>query len=127
MKIEDQVVSLDLSRSLQEIGTEEESLFFWAKDKEHGYIVIPREEAALLNDEEIYHAFTVSELSEMLPGFIDTPLVGVKMVLVIGQPIDWNVQYRAKGSSLVMHSAETLADAMAKMLLYLITEGILQT
>lgn len=37
MKLENQVVSLDLSRRLKELGVKQESLFWWAEEKLTGW------------------------------------------------------------------------------------------
>ena len=66
MKLEDQVCSLALAKSLKELGIEQESLFYWQFFTGHDF-VIHDVNKALNYDTETYSAFTVAELGEMLP------------------------------------------------------------
>lgn len=72
MKLEEQVVSLELSKRLKELGVKQESYFIWiVNDKK---TVVPLIDtvghACAVNMESFigdYSAFTVAELGEMLP------------------------------------------------------------
>src|ERR1700676_787072 len=69
MKIEDQVISLELSKKLKELGVKQESLFNW-----HFY----NEWCIELSNKgeyfsESYSAFTAQEIVNTLPNFIYMP------------------------------------------------------
>jgi len=69
MKIEDQVVSLELAREMKELGAEQDSLWYWtwARWNEKGeWVLISLEERARIKKEN-FSAFTVAELGEKLP------------------------------------------------------------
>lgn len=70
MKLEDQVTSIEISKRLKELGIKQEGVFSWALVvTKHGenwglnltdlvYVIPPK---------EVYSAFTVAELGELLP------------------------------------------------------------
>ena len=69
MKLEAQVVSLELAKKLNELGTKQDCLFVWWKDIDSGQWSIA--EKTILAQPfvtEFYLAFTVAELGELLPG-----------------------------------------------------------
>jgi hypothetical protein len=136
--LEKQVVSLDLARRLKELGVKQESLFFWAKTKlgknsewgwqlrlavEDGFkgFASPKDltEITGKNRDDAYSAFTVAELGEMLPWDI-----------VISRNIDkqWHITFQANGLQekdvYSVMSENTEADARAKMLIYLLENGL---
>lgn len=114
MKLENQVVSLELAKELKELGVKKESLFFWRKqysyiqdfekDVSYGefgdywieFLPKPRYETSNvksnwkdlqhLNETE-YSAFTVAELGEMLPEKVEykNELLGKEQVFRIEQ------------------------------------------
>ena len=133
MKIEDQVVSLELAKRLKELGVKQESYFVWeAPNTEWGWtdwLIVPTTEQ---HDLEHYSAFTVAELGELLPWRIDGKDITDKR-----RKIAYFLEYEAGGMSvcythhlnvtkvLVERIAETEADARAKMLIYLIENGLI--
>jgi len=120
MKLEDQVISLELGKKLKELGVKQESLWYWyiCKDETLACFNVP----ALISHKNIkqpelaggsyYSAFTVAELGEMLP-------------------LAYLEQYKGELYHLVHYKTNTLtfdhqesdkleANARAKMLVYLI-------
>lgn len=87
MKLEDQVVDLDLSKKIAELGVPQNSLFYWIKDFDfgqgwslmgEGYFYGMNYDAGCFKmcdyyreRYELYSAFTASELGELLPTAID--------------------------------------------------------
>lgn len=83
MELSKQVISLSLAKRLKELGVKQESQHYWWKLKEHSGTSAPSENYVMLSpeidrrkvsdytdrypDAEIYAAFTVAELGEMLP------------------------------------------------------------
>ena len=73
MKIEDQVVSLELSKRLKELGIKQDSYFCWFRLLESDFLYTLSERWQI-DDEERFDeisAFTVAELMDMLPACID--------------------------------------------------------
>lgn len=165
MKLEQQVVGLDLAKRLKELGVKQESLFAWFQEKkEHTYSgysfqsEVPWEllwsstEQASGNEtkfEAVVSAFTVAELGEMLPGVIENenaayanrrhPNKGMRnayYVLAFGKSdpsakekycdIEY-VDRSVHDDVLYLDSltADTEADARAKMLVYLIENKLI--
>lgn len=115
MKLEDQVVSLELAKKLKELGVKQESLFWWheCQRPEDGHVWSYIENYYRIDTdrafEEVVAAFTVAELGEMLPpgrkSWRYTDFDGCKwMCEQVGHH----------------EEAATEADARAKMLIYLI-------
>lgn len=145
MNLADQVVSLELSNKLKELGVKQESLFFWLKcinDKfefgmiESNNIVIGNYTcwsqsgcSACSNEIEIkekYSAFTVAELGEMLP---ETVISNMSLHFYDEYKLNkrWIIKYQSyKNENLnLMFIYEKNADARAKMLIYLIENKII--
>lgn len=74
MRIEDQVVSLELSQKLLTLGVKQNSLFKWIRDNEKWILIQPvymdGYEISIVGDESC-SAYTASELGEMLPKLIN--------------------------------------------------------
>lgn len=136
MKLEHQVVSLELSQKLKELGFEQESLFYW----QQGNLFLPDDKEiqndwkvgifGAFNDKEFISAYTVAELGEMLP----------EILPVKGRATDYDTDYSLSISKLENRCTweicycgggdcgcygnkiieeKTEADARAKMLIYL--------
>jgi len=79
MKLEDQVVSLEIARALKGLGVEQESLWYWVPEYSVNmatgkklHRIITSETVKVLKERKEYEgdfvsAFTVSELGELLP------------------------------------------------------------
>lgn len=126
MRLEDQVCSLELAERLKELGVKQESLFYWEKCPDHGnnFVISCNEHhnqitgewsnCHILEDQENYCAFTVSELGEMLPDNVYTQKDCAELKTTWfchGQREVW--------------IANTEADSRAKMLIYLIEKGLM--
>ena len=120
ISLEKQVVNLELSKRLKELGVKQESLFYygiWKGD------TVPVYRNQLLLDgvklSECISAFTVAELGEMLPKIAipDTNYYGSKT----GDG-RWEVGYVFMDGSGIWHLEveATEADARANMLIYLV-------
>lgn len=64
MKLENQVVSLDLAKRLKELGVEQDSLWYWHAG-ERGSFIDHHIYAAANDMTEHYSAFTVAELEQI--------------------------------------------------------------
>lgn len=136
MKLEDQVCSLELAQKLKELGVKQESLFIWSYyphvDSYH-----PMPEFNQLNDGEEQNglnisAFTVAELGEMLPFSIKFQkhicyLTCEKNIPDYG---GWICKYESSDiirptEATEIFTANTEADARAKMLIYLMENKLI--
>ena len=140
MKLEQQVVSLELAKKLKELGVRQESCFYWsipspdkAEDEKTRIILQKDCEVMLCHKQsewgeffESVSAFTVAELGEMLPLLTKC----WKGEPSDGNEGDWICEFMdfdkygfAKGMKVT--TADTEADARAKMLIYLIENNLL--
>lgn len=106
MKLEEQVVSLELSKQLKSLGVKQESLFYW--EEARGMWFIDYSSSPGVNH---ISAFTGAELGEMWPFGKDvytfkTPISGT-----------WIVEYEKLNKSFV---GSDEVEARAKMLIYLL-------
>lgn len=151
MKLENQVVSLELAKKLKELGVPQESLFYWMLPNEGEW----RDKFVELNPAyiegenkytELYDptiqygdpdhywgiygkpvakvsAFTVAELFQMMP---DGVRYGVQLVKGISQ---WHAELMHYGGMpyqrVQLISKKNAADTLAQMLIYLIENGLL--
>jgi hypothetical protein len=140
MKLEQQVCSLELAKRLKELGVKQESHFYWIKDfdGEQGWCVIGIGEQcgdlddyfpftienADLTQTEYYAAFTVAELGEMLPWRL------LQSNLTITRGVHWEVFYDDATVDTLngyqnIQTADTEANARAKMFIYLLENNLL--
>lgn len=144
MTIEQQVVSLELSKKLKELGVKQESLFYWVKGievadfpegddyeswfSERAKVITRKRAESVIHikdsgdwDEEdtksvdYYAAFTVAELGEM---------IGPKHGHMPAYNSNWDHGWYTKDFSETIHE-KTEADARAKILICLIEQGLL--
>jgi hypothetical protein len=112
MKLENQVVSLDLAKRLKELGVKQDSYGYWANGRVWPFVMLDFDHL-----ENAVAAFTVAELGEMLSeGMTDSHMMATGR---------WTCEYLPSvtedGSDKeVRVDADTEADARAKMLIYLI-------
>ena len=119
-------VSLELAKEMKELRFNQESLFYWIKWLDGDIMLKWKWEAEERKRQmgrcvEIYPAYTVGELGEMLPKRIEGGW------LTIEKGVDkWGISYvwgnRHKEYSIV---CDTESNARAKMLIYLKKEGII--
>lgn len=126
MKIEDQVISLELAKRLKALNLKQESLFYWCQQKDETFFLPMTEVTLAIYDGKfvkLFSAFTVAELGEMLPHLIGD--------YVLDQIKTTDNQYcllyrnRNNGRHITIKHANTEADARAKMLIYLIENKLI--
>lgn len=147
MNLEQQVTSLEPSKLLEKLGVKQESYFKWnvevEKGKESGAVQLFSEkdwddyaEDNLPPDSVMYSAFTVAELGEMLPDIVRVgddsmgEIVESRILTSSHQSGKWEVWYEGKDANdspcdWYYQYAETEADARAKMLIYLLENGLI--
>ena len=141
MKLKDQVVSLELSKKMDELGFKQKSLWYWCKGICKGNKNLPPKimcpggltihDARPIDVDEYFFevgyqticsAYTVAELGEMLPNFIEKKrsthlfrnLKIYKQKHEILKEMFWFVRYGC-----IYRNAKTEVNARAKMLIYL--------
>lgn len=134
MKLENQVSSLELSKKLKELGVKQESLFYWSGNpgveyKLHNSDCGHRPETG--GNDMFCSAFTSSELGEMLPEVINGGLLSTRRCNE-----GWYARYEDLNNSIVIPNNipkpfigeyhETEANCRAKMLIYLIENGLIK-
>ena len=143
MKLKELVSSLKLSKELRELGIrQEDSFYYWVREEgSKTYKLFDRGTAGGISFiEEMYSTPTFAELLEMLPDKITTIIsktysVEVNYFLFITktkktkwfvQP-DYYIAYKTM-DDVFLHSEreDTIVDAAAKMIIYLIKEGIIE-
>lgn len=134
MKLEQQVVSLELAKQLKELGVKQDSLFYWSKQVDQIHWGLEHAKYFAVDKRQDVSAFTVAELGEMLPLHI---MLG-KLKLTMAKSHNYNGDFYSVGyfplkdrDSLdinLQHDSAIFferneADARAKMLIWLIEEG----
>lgn len=135
MKLEDQVCSLELAKRLKELGVRQESAFYWSWHEGSKSLELKQDKTLFGKTHwEDIATFTVAELGEMLPW---------DFVFIRNSYGNWEgrqIIYDSKeteelrmfqsGRPLLVHSdqscSNTEANARAKMLIYLIEQGIVK-
>lgn len=126
--MENHVTSLQLSKKLKELGVKQESLFYYIAGNNDPFF---RTDLGLYNsrgmcvsdtqfeymvDSLKVSAFTVAELGEMFPQNIQLPFKKDGLAQ----------EYWYWSSEKGRHREDTEADARAKMLIYLLEQGIIK-
>lgn len=143
MKLEDQLVNPVLSKKIDGLGFKQDSCWYYVMgelDKKVSIIQGEPEESTMLNLEEpvdgthyiqkigeCHSAFTVAELGELLPESLDLvsnpdgkSWLSVTKITNIKGKVVWTVGYGdLKGAMYLFETANTEADARAKVLIFL--------
>lgn len=131
MRLEQQVVSLELAKKLKELGVGQESVFCWYRRSEYFKWTL-HEWDFKTEPGDYFAAFTVAELGEMLPyghgvnAECDDPQCEHEddgCLKITKDSYAWFVQYT--GFKELLTAEKNLADGMARMLIYLIEKGII--
>lgn len=124
MNLYKQVISLELAKKLKELDIKQESYFWWVNVKTEN---IPNGAWFLLDNDdpyqdgaEIYSAFTVAELGEMLfnpfPNLIINYKINGEYVCAMGNGDNKLAEFKEKIE----------ANARAKMLIYLLENDLIK-
>lgn len=129
MKLENQVVSLELAKRLKELGVKQESLYWWAMytDGTSQILYGISEEMGWNENRRRVSAFTVAELGEILApyGVLEVPAYSGPQTWIISLGFTFCSYWRG-----VMPAIECIddkeADARAKMLIYLLEKRLIK-
>lgn len=137
MKLEDQVVSLELAKQMKDLGFKQESEWYW------DYSDIPTESGdpwVLMRDDQLgeshweltdgidtFSTYTVAELKEMLPDLYNTcrvqcDYVGEGSRYFKGKWLSYSTEM---GQKVFLFKGKHEADARAKMLIYLAENNLI--
>jgi hypothetical protein len=133
MKLEDQVCSLELAKKLKELGVNQASLFWYKRwIPEKGSTYFPPEwklslyGTSTIDDYECISAFTVAELGMLLPNNTE-PLTYWTMKISTGIPeLLWTADLLFNRRSISIFNENSEADLRAKMLIYIIENGLIK-
>jgi len=132
---EKQVCAREYSEKLKKLGVKQESLWCWYDIRFSTETTAHKLNETRLGSHEhlpctndfvdfiAYSAFTVAELGEILPNYID----GDELKCSKDTDNNWWVQYmREDGSDIVAVKANTEANARAKMVIYLLENKLVK-
>lgn len=123
MKLEQQVVSLELAQKLKKLGVKQESYFGWVRTGENN-----QEWKVEASFGHGYSAFTVAELGQMLPSYIRHDTYDQLYMYCYKDDANmWRVTYTKWGmmKEFEIEKQDTEADARAKMLVYLLENELI--
>lgn len=147
MQLEDQCCSLELAKKLKELGVRRDSLFYWIKSdyfNNEYYISIVNIDHMLDDNKEIlinlgheccesnnkiiesYSAFIASELLELFPMINGMPVELMKICGLINGIYYCCRYFGIDGDILHVEDGKNAANACAKLLIYLIENGIIK-
>lgn len=123
MKLEDQVCSLELSKRLKELGVQQNSLFYWyytGYDLHEHFLQIGKNYDGDASPR--YSAFTVPELLELLPSFINDWILSIDKY-----PSEYEVKYCDKKDEkrLEIEFDKNLVNACARILIRLLKNELI--
>lgn len=134
MKLENQVVSLELAKKLKELGVKQASLFYWVRrdmQADDSVIQVMQNRIHESYGETLASAFTVAELGEMLPSDIvsgKTPNCtreGERECLDFIEFASAAYHHDDTKQKKPRFIVETEANARAKMLIYLLENKLI--
>jgi len=126
-------MKLELAKKMVEVGFKQTSDFYWVVEKGNTYKELSSNLFRVLNDhlEAIYPNYTVEQLGVMLPESLDLvsnpkgkSWLDISKITNFKGEVVWTVGYgNMKGAIFLFETANTEADARAKMLIYLKGNG----
>lgn len=123
MKLEDQVVSLELAQKMKELGFEQESLFYWRHSSMRGWRIISTMTdliARNLVEESLCSAYTVAELELQQDYLVSRVETAGWFLLKYDGKYSFSM---LTGFALPIHTSE--ADARAKAIIHLKENNLL--
>lgn len=137
LKLEQQVVSLEIAKKLKSLNVKQESYFWWVEtngttglwSEDKRSLVDSVNEDIVMAHRKYISAFTVAELGELLPdALIDDEDGENYWIRIFKIASEWYVGYShsiSSPSNVYVEIADTEADARAKMLIYLIENKLI--
>ena len=134
MDLKSQICDLEYAQQLDELGVSVNSFWWWAKHPMNSYdygILVTDTDCTDKRFEWVKHAYTSSELGKILPYRLKTGVIAGKTridYLYVSKGFnDFSCFYAMNNGQtrLWIKNANTLANALAKMLVYLIKEKLI--
>lgn len=134
MKLENQVISLELAKRLHELGVTQRFTFTWFEivDEDSGagrtFFELHREDPKIGSVYNTFGAPTVAELGVMLPATIDdggTAFFRIEKGWVVVPENQWSVSYQRGGPVRAFQWLDSLAEAMGKLLIHLLEDKLI--
>lgn len=123
MNLDQQVTSLELSKRLNESGLKQDSLFYWHTYNNKDWQLNHDAQGCACN--EFISAYTVAELSQILPPIIQaTTASGSDYPLTIYKPNDWHLAYGSGHKIKFAYAHENLAIIMAAAIIWAIENNL---
>lgn len=143
MKLEQQVINLEIAKKLKQLNVKQESLYYWEKDCSesdsrnmtskqlewclsaeawHDSLTGEWGNCHELKDTEHYSAFTVAELGDMLPQHTSTTRGAKKWSCRWWTGSVMRTEVATKG---FVNESDTEAEARGKMLIYLLENKLI--
>jgi hypothetical protein len=149
MKIEQQVISIEIAKKLKSLGVRQDSVYYWLyipekeifdsninrrRVRKESYKLLPWIKNKAVHN-EVWAAFNVAELGEMLPAGAPIPhntrfgkwFKSSELVIKkLPQNCDWHAQFvnPNTGVKSVGFTADTEADARGELLLFLLRNNL---
>jgi hypothetical protein len=124
---EDQVTSQELSKRLKKLGAPQDSLWYWYTFSDSGnWDLLPQQQAKKMDckADKIISAFTIDELFDALPEYINVGKKRANMRVVKRGSYEV-IYYGDRGCINIYRIGDTLTTALAKMLIYLIENKLI--
>lgn len=130
MEIKEQLTSLSLSKRFKQLGVKQNSIHAWKEKismKGVSTWILYNKYNIFVKDKN-YSAFSVAELGEILPQLLETDNKTCTLEIYKLANDTWGVVYVQVFSKLeiLLEESKTLADAMAKMLIYLLENKLMK-
>lgn len=132
MELEKQCASLEPSKKLSELGVPQNSFFYWVVfvDGQAPFIVFIKGQAEDYQRQgaEIFSAFTVAELGEILPHKIQNKYLTIVKHKEYGEKATWGVCYKEANHNFLTGTlySNKLTDALSQILTYLLENGLIR-
>lgn len=139
MNLDKQVCSFGLAKKLKELGVKQESYFWWVETKRGEIFIwdskdknlVAEVDHRLAREHVLYSAFTVAELLEKMPDYIDTDH-GRSYLKIDKRNMYPGVEYSCGYHSDVFErfnkgfaEDDSFSNAIAKMLIYLLENKLI--
>lgn len=124
MKLQDQIVSLELAREMKELGFPQESLFWWISPRQTESYIDYASYGTRFKKEISCSAYTVAELGNMIPERIEN----FKAFQMGKYNDNWVIKYEGIESELnvIRFQEKTEADLRAKLVIDLKKEKLIK-
>jgi len=119
MKLENQVVSLELAKKLKELDFKQESLYYWAEDENFIVTKDKIENSQDWRDNYFIPAYTGAEFDEILPDILSRFCKDYYLSSYRYEGVSYCKYEDERGEDNIIKKSDTKVNAKAKMAIYL--------